>query len=72
MFSVSSKSIKPCNKVLRISEHFHVQVFLHQTFYMLNFNVVSGVHFRTAATEHLRLGFYKNRQQMLPASIINV
>ena len=32
MFNVSSKSLKPCNKVMRISEHFHLQVFLYQTF----------------------------------------
>ena len=33
--------------------------------------VVLEVHFR-AATKHLRLSFYKNRQQMLLASIMNV
>ena len=33
MFNVSSKSIKPCNKVKKISEHFHLQVFLYQTFF---------------------------------------
>ena len=32
MFNVSSKSIKPCNKVMRISAHFQLQVFLYQTF----------------------------------------
>ena len=32
MFNVSAKSIKPCNKVMRISELFHLQVFLYQTF----------------------------------------
>ena len=71
MFNVSSKLIKPCNKVMRISAHFQLQVFLYQTFYMLYFKVVSGVHSRTV-TKHLRLSFYKNRQQMLSASIMNV
>ena len=32
MFNVSSKSIKHCNKVMRISEHFQLQVFLYQMF----------------------------------------
>ena len=39
--------------------------------YMLNFKVASGVNFRTT-TKHLKLRFYKNRQQMMPASIMNV
>ena len=32
MFNFSSKSIQPGNKVMRISEHFHLQVFLYQIF----------------------------------------
>ena len=32
MFNFSSKSIKHCNKVMRISEHFQLQVFLYQMF----------------------------------------
>ena len=43
---------------MRIGEHFHLQDFLYQTFLY--------------ATKHLKLSFYKNRQQMMPASIINV
>ena len=38
---------------------------------MLNFKVVSEVDFRTAKKD-LKLSFYKNRQQMMSASIINV
>ena len=37
MFNVSSKSIEPCNKVMRISEHFHLEVFLYQTFLYVKF-----------------------------------
>ena len=37
MFNVSSKSIKPNIKVMRISEYFHVQVFLYQTFLYVKF-----------------------------------
>ena len=71
MFNVFSKSIKASNKVMRIRDHFHLQIFLYQTFYMSNFKVASGVNLRTA-TKHLKLRFYKNRQQMMQASIINI
>ena len=37
MFNVSSKSIKPSNKVMRIRQHFHLQVFLYQTFLYVKF-----------------------------------
>ena len=44
MFNVSSKSIKPSIKVMRICDHFHWRVFLNQTFFnMFYFKVVSGV-----------------------------
>ena len=69
MFNVSSKSIKPCNKVMRICKHFHMHVFLYQTFLYVVFQSSIGVYFRTA-TNYLRLSFYKNRKQMLPASIM--
>ena len=69
MFNVSSKSIKPCNKVMRICKHFHMHVFLYQTSLYVVFQSSIGVYFRTA-TNYLRLSFYKNRKQMLPASIM--
>ena len=69
MFNVSSKSIKPCNKVMRICKHFHMHVFLYQTSFYVVFQSSIGVYFRTA-TNYLRLSFYKNRKQMLPASIM--
>ena len=50
---------KPCNKVLRISEHSHLQVFLYHSFLYV-FKVVSGVDSRTA-TKYLRLSFNTNR-----------
>ena len=56
---------------MRISGHFYLEVFLCQTFYMLNLKVALGVSFRTA-TKYLKLSFYKSVQQMMPASIINV
>ena len=34
MFNVSSKSIKPCNKLMRIDDHSHLQVFFYQTFFL--------------------------------------
>ena len=37
MFYVPSKSIKPSNKVMRIRKHFHLQVFLYQTFLNVKF-----------------------------------
>ena len=37
MFNVFSQLIKLCNKVMRISEHFCLQVFLYQTFSYLVF-----------------------------------
>ena len=37
MFSVSSKSIKTCNIVMRTSDHFQLQVFLYQTFLYIVF-----------------------------------
>ena len=37
MFNVSSKSIKASNKVMRIREHFHLQVFLYQAFLDVKF-----------------------------------
>ena len=69
MFNISSKSIKPCNKVMRICKHFHMHVFLYQTSLYVVFQSSIGVYFRTA-TNYLRLSFYKNRKQMLPASIM--
>ena len=36
---------------------------------MLHFKVVSGVYFRTIR-KHLRLSFYENKKQKLPASIM--
>ena len=69
MFNVTSKSIKPCNKVMRICKHFHMHVFLYQTSLYVVFQSSIGVYFRTA-TNYLRLSFYKNRKQMLPASIM--
>ena len=45
---------------MRISEHFHLQVFPYQLFLDAVFqNSVRG------ATKHLRLSFQKNRQQIL-------
>ena len=70
MFKLSSKSIKPCNKVMRISEHFHLKDFIYRTFLYVVFQSIFRGALRTAL-KHLRLNFYKNRQQMLPASIIN-
>ena len=32
MFNISSKSIKHCNEVMRVSELFHLQVFLYRMF----------------------------------------
>ena len=69
MFNVSSKSIKSCNKVMRICKHFHMHIFLYQTSLYVVFQSSIGVYFRTA-TNYLRLSFYKNRKQMLPASIM--
>ena len=37
MFNVSSKSIKPSDKVMRINKHFYLQVFLYQTFLYVKF-----------------------------------
>ena len=37
MFNVSSQSIKSCNKVMRISEHFHLEVFHYQIFLFVLF-----------------------------------
>ena len=37
MFNVSPKSIKTSDKFTRISEHFHSQVFLYQTFSCVKF-----------------------------------
>ena len=39
MFNVSSKLMKPCNKVMRTSEHFYLQVFLYQTFLYVVFQI---------------------------------
>ena len=46
-----------------------MQAFLYQTFLYVVFQSSIGVYFRTA-TNYLRLTFYKNRKQMLPASIM--
>ena len=46
-----------------------MQAFLYQTFLYVVFQSSIGVYFRTA-TNYLRLSFYKNRKQMLPASIM--
>ena len=39
MFNVSPKSIKPSNKVMRISEHVPLQVFLYHTFLYVKFQI---------------------------------
>ena len=52
-FIVSSKSIKPCNKVMRKASTFICKFFSDRLFYMLYFKLVSGVHFRSAR-RHLR------------------
>ena len=46
---------------MRITEHFHLQAFLYAVFQRRT---------RGAFEKHLRLRFYKNRQQILPASIM--
>ena len=56
-YNVSSKSIKPSNKVRRISQHFHLQVFLYQTFsYIVFQNIMSafGTAHKTSETELLQ------------------
>ena len=71
MFNVSSQSIKPCTKVMRISEPFHLQVFLCQTFLYVAFqNSISGAFQDCHKTSEI--GLLQKRQQMLPDSIINV
>ena len=56
---------------MRISEHFHLQVFLYQTFLYVKFQSSIRGEFKdchkTFETETLQ-----NRQQMMPSSIINV
>ena len=37
MFNVSSKSIKPCNKIMRISDHFYLQGFSTRFFFYVVF-----------------------------------
>ena len=56
---------------MEISEHFHLQVFLYQTILYIIFQSSIKGAFMTATT-HVRLSSYKNRQQMLLASIMNV
>ena len=70
MFNVPSKSFKPCNKVMTISEHFYLQVFLGQTFLYFNFQSSKRGVFQIA-TKHQRLSFHKNKQ-IFSVSIINV
>ena len=54
---------------MRISEHF--QIFLPQTFLYVKFqSSIRGEFEDCHKTFEIR--FYKNRQQMMPASIINV
>ena len=62
------------NQVIKLWEQastFTCKFFSITLFYMLNFKVASGVNFRTA-TKHLKLRFYKNRYQIMQASIMNV
>ena len=41
MFNVSTKSIKPCNKIMRISDHFYLQFFSTRLFFYVVFS--SGI-----------------------------
>ena len=71
MLKVSSKSVKPCNKVMRISEYFHLQVFLYQTFlYVVFQSSIRGAFEDCHKTSEIEL--LQNRQQMSPNSIMNV
>ena len=44
MFNVSSKRIKPCNKVMRKARTFIYKFFSIRLFYWLHFKVVSGMY----------------------------
>ena len=75
MLNVSSKSIELCNKVTRISQHFHLQVFLNQTFLYALFQISFRGAFQDCG-KTFEIKLLQKLLQMLPAledsSILNV